>query len=224
MKNEYQKMEAIVGVTYRCNFRCLRCHTWKYPTRPEQEISLEVIKKLPKMAFANITGGEPFLRKDINEIGRIVADKCKRITIVTGGYFPKKVVEFTKANPDIGIRVSLEGLPTSSNKLRGMPNGFDRSMQTLLDVAETGLKDIGFSITISDENYQDLMHLYRLSKHLKWEFATAVVHNSYYFHKMDNEIENKEAIKHEFYTLMEDFLKTKKIKKLVSGLVCGRNY
>lgn len=212
MTTNYSKLEAIVGVTYRCNFRCLRCHTWKFQTRPEEEVSLDVIKKLPNMAFANITGGEPFLRKDINEIGRIMADKCKRVTIVTGGYFPKRVVAFSKANPDIGIRVSLEGLPTSSNKLRGLSKGFDRSMQTLLDLADTGLKDIGFSITISDENYKDLNHLYRLSEHLKWEFATAVVHNSFYFHKMDNHFENKEAIKAEFYKLMESFLKTGKPK------------
>lgn len=164
------------------------------------------------MAFANITGGEPFLRDDINEIGRIISDKCKRVTIVTGGYFPKKVVEFTKANPKIGIRVSLEGLPTSSNKLRGLPKGYDHSLQTLIDVAETGLEDLGFSITISDENYKELLTLYKLSKHLKWEFATAIVHNSYYFHKMDNEFENKEAIKQEFYKLMEEFLRSKKIK------------
>ena len=212
MTDSYRKLEAIVGVTYRCNFRCMRCHTWKFPTKPEEEVSLDVIKKLPEMAFANITGGEPFLRDDINEIGRIITDKCKRATIVTGGYFPQKVVAFSKANPRVGIRVSLEGLPTSSNTLRGLAKGFDRSMKTLLDVAETGLKDIGFSITISDENYKDLIDLYRLSKYSQWEFATAVVHNSYYFHKMDNTFENKEAIQHEFYRLMEEFLRTKKIK------------
>lgn len=39
-------------------------------TRPEDEITLDVIKKLPEMAFTNITGGEPFIRKDIPEIVR----------------------------------------------------------------------------------------------------------------------------------------------------------
>jgi MoaA/NifB/PqqE/SkfB family radical SAM enzyme len=190
----------------------LRCHTWKFPSKVEDEISLDILKKLPEMAFANITGGEPFLRKDINEIGRIISDRCKRATIVTGGYFTKKVLEFSKKNPSIGIRVSLEGLPTSSNKLRGLPKGYDHSMRTLIELAETGLKDLGFSITISDENYKDLMPLYNLSRHLNWEFATAVVHNSYYFHKMDNEFECAEKIKKEFYDLMEAFLESKKVK------------
>jgi len=164
------------------------------------------------MRFANITGGEPFLRKDINEIGRIIAGKCKRATIVTGGYFTKKVIEFSKQNPTIGIRVSLEGLPHSSNKLRGLSKGYDHSMRTLLELAETGLKDVGFSITVSDENYQDLLHLYQLAKHLKWEFATAVVHNSYYFHKLDNEFEHADEIKREFGRLMKEFLRSRRIK------------
>ena len=205
-------MEAIIGVTYRCNFRCLRCHTWKFPSKVEDEISLDVIKKLPNTAFANITGGEPFLRNDINEIGRILSDKCKRITIVTGGYFTKRIVEFSKRNPKVGIRVSLEGLPSSSNKLRGLKKGYDHSMRTLIELAETGLKDLGFSITISDENYKDLLPLYKLSELLNWEFATAVVHNSYYFHKLDNEFEHATEIKNEFYNLMGEFLKSKRIK------------
>ena len=56
-----------VIVTYRCNAHCNMCDCFRDPTRPEEEITLEDIKKLPEMAFTNITGGEPFIRKDIPE-------------------------------------------------------------------------------------------------------------------------------------------------------------
>jgi MoaA/NifB/PqqE/SkfB family radical SAM enzyme len=212
LKTNNNKLEAIIGVTYRCHFRCKRCHTWKFQSKKKDEITLDELKKLPDMAFANITGGEPFLRQDINEIGRIISEKCKRVTIVTGGYFTKKVLDFSKKNPQIGIRVSLEGLSQSSNSLRGLKKGFDYSMRTLIALADAGLKDLGFSITLSDENYQDLLPLYQFAKQLKWEFATAVVHNSYYFHKLDNKLEKKEEVKDEFFKLMEAFLRSKKIK------------
>jgi len=205
-------MEAIIGVTYRCNYRCLRCNIWKYPSPEEDEISLDVIRKLPHLKFANITGGEPFLRSDINEIGKIVADKTDRATIVTTGFFRRKAVAFSKANPGIGIRISLEGLPKASDKLRGIPGGFDRSMRTLLELADTGLKDLGFSITLSDENYKDLMVLYNLAEKMNLEFATAVVHNSYYFHKTDNFFEHKDDIAGEFKNLMKAFLRTRRVK------------
>ena len=57
-----------VIVTYRCNARCNMCDCFKDPTRPEEEITLEDIKKLPEMAFTNITGGEPFIREDLKDL------------------------------------------------------------------------------------------------------------------------------------------------------------
>lgn len=48
-----------VIVTYRCNAHCNMCDCFRDPTRPEDEITLDVIKKLPEMAFTNITGGNP---------------------------------------------------------------------------------------------------------------------------------------------------------------------
>ena len=50
-----------VIVTYRCNARCNMCDCFKDPTKPSEEITLEDIKKLPEMAFTNITGGEYYL-------------------------------------------------------------------------------------------------------------------------------------------------------------------
>jgi len=59
---------ASIIVTYRCNAKCVMCHTWKYPSRPEEEFKPELLEKLPFIDTINITGGEPFLRKDIYDI------------------------------------------------------------------------------------------------------------------------------------------------------------
>ena len=39
-----------VIVTYRCNAHCNMCAGFKYPTKPEEEITMDVIRKLPAMA------------------------------------------------------------------------------------------------------------------------------------------------------------------------------
>lgn len=65
-----RKLYGSIIITYRCNARCNMCDCFKDPSRPDEEITLETIKKLPEMAFTNITGGEPFIRKDIGEIVR----------------------------------------------------------------------------------------------------------------------------------------------------------
>ena len=65
-----KKLNGTVIVTYRCNARCSMCNRYKAPSKPEEEISIETIKKLPKMYFTNITGGEPFIRTDLKDIVR----------------------------------------------------------------------------------------------------------------------------------------------------------
>jgi len=68
-----KKLNGTVIVTYRCNARCSMCNRYKAPSKAEEEISIETIKKLPKMYFTNITGGEPFIRTDLKEVVRELA-------------------------------------------------------------------------------------------------------------------------------------------------------
>jgi radical SAM protein with 4Fe4S-binding SPASM domain len=206
------RMEASIITTYRCTNRCQMCHIWKFPTKPEEEFRPSLLKTLPKLSFCNITGGEPFLRDDIDEITHILIQKAKRIVISTNGYFVQKILDLGKKYRTIGIRISVEGLSATNAKLRGTRNGFDRALTALIELKRLGLKDIGFGITVSDRNAEDLLQLYQLSRALKMEFATAVVHNSYYFHKYDNRIVRKEEVIKNFKILIIRLLKTWKLK------------
>ena len=205
-------MEGIVGLTYRCNAKCVMCNTWQHPTKPEEEIKPVHLEKLPPMQFTNITGGEPFLRNDIDEIVHVVRKKTKRLVISTNGFFTDRILEVAKKNTNIGIRISIEGLPKANDELRGINDGFDKGMRTLVELHHLGLKDIGFGITVSDRNAKDLLELFKLANAMKLEFATAVVHNSYYFHKFDNEIKEKELVTAEFQKLVKELLKSNRIK------------
>lgn len=51
-----------------------------------------------------------------------------------------------------------------------------------------GIKDIGFGIVISDKNVSDLVNIYRICAGLGVEFGGSTMHNSFYFHKDDNYI------------------------------------
>ena len=81
-----------VIVTYRCNAHCNMCDCFKDPTRPEEEITLDDIRLLPEMAFTNITGGEPFIRKDIGDIVEALYKKRNRIVISTNAYFTDRIL------------------------------------------------------------------------------------------------------------------------------------
>jgi MoaA/NifB/PqqE/SkfB family radical SAM enzyme len=190
------------------------CDVWHHPSRPQDEITVEDIKKLPSgLRFINITGGEPFIRQDIAEIIEILRKKTKRIVISTNGFFTDKIVELCEKYNDLGIRISIEGLQKTNDAIRGIPDGFDRGLRTLLTLRRLGIKDIGFAMTVQSMNCKDLLHLYELSNALNYEFATATLHNSHYFHKLDNRVNDKDMVCNEFSKLIVELLKSKSIKK-----------
>lgn len=184
---------ASIVVTYRCNARCHMCNTWQFPSEPTEEIGVRELAKLPCIPTVNVTGGEPFLRDDLSDLLDVLRGKARRVVISTNGYLTDRIVETARRHPWIGIRVSIEGLPKANDELRGLPDGFDHGLRTLLALHRLGLKDIGFGITLSDRNVDDLLDLYALSEMMGLEFATAAVHNSFYFHKDDNRFERPEA-------------------------------
>lgn len=200
-------MEAAVIVTYRCQSRCRRCRIWKYPTRPEEEFAPGLLQKLPRLSFCNITGGEPFLRDDIGDIVRILRTKARRTVISTNGLLTEKILALAGRDRSLGIRVSLEGLAGTNDSLRGIPGGFERGLETLRALKKMGLKDIGLAVTVSDENFRDLPDLHRLAKGLGLEFATAAVHNSFYFHTEDNALNRGAEAAIAFEALSAELLK-----------------
>lgn len=207
------KLHGSIIVTYRCNAKCNMCDVWHYPTKPSEEIGLDVIKKLPEMFFVNVTGGEPFVRQDLPEIIDELHKKANRIVLSTNGYFTERIVELCKRHPDLGIRISIEGLKEANDLIRIMPGGYDRTQNTLKRLQKMGLKDIGFGMTVQDLNCHDIVPLYLLAQGLSYEFATATLHNSHYFHKWDNLIKNKDEVIAEFEKLIKLMLRSKRVKE-----------
>lgn len=195
--------DASIILTYRCPMKCKMCNIWFNPTKKDAEIKAADLRTLPRLKFINLTGGEPFVREDLAEI----VEECYKHTDRTSSPRPDgskiKSVALAKQFPNIGIRISIEGLSCKNDELRGHAGGFDKGLRTLLTLKQMGLKDIGFGCTVSNNNSKDMLSLYQLSLSLGMEFATAAFHNSYYFHKDDNVITNKDEVCKNFEQLIE---------------------
>lgn len=194
--------DACIILTYRCQMRCKMCNIWQNPSDKKKEITAKELQMLPTgFEFINLTGGEPFLRDDLTDIIQVLSPKTKRIVISTSGYHYEKIIDIVPRFSNVGVRVSIEGLSRKNDELRGRDGGFDRGLKTLLGLKQKGVKDIGFGITVSNHNSEDMLWLYELGKSMKLEFATAAFHNSYYFHKNDNVITNVDEVCNNFRTL-----------------------
>ena len=72
--------------TFRCNAKCNMCNIWQHQTKPEEEIDYHYYEKLPAGLRINITGGESTIRKDIDDIFRILYPKASLLELSTNGY------------------------------------------------------------------------------------------------------------------------------------------
>lgn len=201
-------------VTKRCNAKCQMCNCHLYPTKPEEEFGLSIIDKLPYMESTTITGGEPFIRNDLEEIIQHLQNKTKRILINTNGYYTDRIVRLCKRFPKVGIRVSIDGLEQTHDQIRGIDGIYARAMKTLEEVEKIrGKHDLGIGFCVQDCNYKELIPMFQWAEKRKYEFGITVVQNSEFFNKKDNTINATEEIIRELEKLQKGYLQTTSPRK-----------
>jgi MoaA/NifB/PqqE/SkfB family radical SAM enzyme len=112
--------------------------------------------------------------------------------------------------PDVAFRISIEGLPQRNDQLRGIINGFEQALKTVIRLKQVGVKNIGFGIVISDRNIFDLLDLYHLCVMMNIEFGSSTMHNSFYFHKYDNQVKDLNGTVEEMHKFIEVLLQSKR--------------
>ncbi|MCK9555486.1 radical SAM protein [bacterium] len=210
-KNIKYPEEACFISTYRCNAKCVMCGIWQKRAGEGKEIGPSDLKKLPScFKRINISGGEPSLRDDLPDIVEALRSKSRKIDISTNGYLTEKLVETGRKFPDTAFRISLEGMRELNDRLRGLKDGFKKAMESVEKLKSAGVKDIGLSIVISDRNKDDLLKLYRMAVEMDLDLSSSVMHNSFYFNKFDNKIEDVEGTVIEVRKFVEQLLKSKR--------------
>lgn len=174
---------AIIAVTLNCNSRCIMCNIWQ--NRIKNELDPSYYLKLPStLTDINITGGEPFLRKDIVEIVRNMkkAAPKARLILNTNGFMPHKIKTDMKKiiaiDPKFAFRVSIDGIGKAHDDIRGIPGGYKKCIETLTIVKKLGVKDIGISFTLIKQNVEELPKVQQFCKQRGYEFSLTVATNS----------------------------------------------
>ena len=178
-------------LTKRCNARCEMCNIWKLKTR--DDLTVNELKKLGKsknlrnVMFLGISGGEPFIRKDLVEAVLALSKNMKllkEIRFSTNGSITEKIVAdieilLKKVKCRIDVTISLDGIGKAHNEVRGFPGLYKKVTQTIDSLREVQKRekrlDIGIRFTMLPSNYKELMILYRLSKRKEVGFTFKLV-------------------------------------------------
>jgi molybdenum cofactor biosynthesis enzyme MoaA len=93
------------------------CEIWKYPTRKEEEITADVVSKLPdNLGRVNLTGGEPMIREDVEELAKILYKKAKLVEISTNGFFTERIINIANKFPRVMIFLLWERVEQMNNE------------------------------------------------------------------------------------------------------------
>lgn len=206
-------MDLAIILTYRCDSHCSMCHIWKNPTHPDYEVDLRTLERLPGgFDYLNVTGGEPTLREDLEEICDALYPKTKKLEINSNGLHIEKLLRIVKKHPDVKIRLSVEGFEQTNDAIRGERGGFKKKMSAIRSLIEAGGCDLGFATTFQDENVEEVVGLFREAHAMGLEFATSALHNGFQFHKNDNFVYDRVHVARKIEDLVTEMLKTWSIK------------
>ncbi len=189
------------------------CFVWQNPTSPMEEVSLETLEKLPPgFDNANISGGEPTLRRDLPEIVDIIYPKARITEISSNGLYPERLVPIIKKYPDIKVRFSLEGDEATSNAIRGEKDGYATKVRGLQRLREAGGTDLGFATVIQDENISQLVSIFEKAHSAGFELSTSTLHNAWQFYKNDNFFYDRTQVAKQVEEFITSLLKTNTVK------------
>jgi len=178
-------------VTHRCNARCKHCFIdFKNEDLFKDELSLQEIKELSKsfgdcLFNINITGGEPFLRKDLFNIVKIYLQNTsvESIYITTNGYFTDLIKNFIdqlitlNTNKKVIFSISIDNFENQHDKFRNVNGLFKRALSSYNLIKNYNSSNIvsNIGITVSNHNYKNVVELYEQLKKKDVKSVTATI-------------------------------------------------
>ena len=176
-KAEYQLNSIYLYLTDRCNLKCRHC--WIEPLHYEgrkesgDEFDLRFLKKAIGDAReiglnrVKLTGGEPFLRKDILDIIAFLHDQEITIDIETNGtLMDKEICEVLRTNSVNQVSVSLDSMTEEQHEtFRGVKGCYQDAVKGLSLLAESGIST-QLIMTLYKENVSEIERLVDLSSRM----------------------------------------------------------
>lgn len=136
-------------VTSKCNAKCSFCFYWEELNQAKNELTLEEIEKITRnfdndLYHVILTGGEPFLRKDLADIAIAYHKNAgtKKIAMVTTGFLTQKILSDVKKIFDacpklsISLSLSLNGLYEDMENVTKLKDNFNKFLETYRGLVE----------------------------------------------------------------------------------------
>ncbi|MCC6168173.1 MAG: radical SAM protein [Caldilineaceae bacterium] len=157
-----------------CNMKCEHCFYWTSLNKRDDLSAEEIFalsRSLGRLENLNLSGGEPFLRKEFAEICRhfVQHNQVRQIYVPSNGYFTDKMVAAVngvleeEALDLFVVELSLDGMPEFHDTFRVAKHAFRHAMESYDALAEIQQRDPRLRIhaisTATDVNIDQIRQL-----------------------------------------------------------------
>jgi radical SAM protein with 4Fe4S-binding SPASM domain len=149
-------------LTYWCQYRCKTCNIWQ--RKPVDELTtgeiVTFVRENPHLTWVDFTGGEIFLRPDIDAVFDAAVSGWRRLALLhfpTNGFLTDRIVSSVEKIAGRGpaqtvVTVSLDGDEQTNDEIRGIKGGFQRQIATFNALRRIPGITTVFGVTLSAYN------------------------------------------------------------------------
>ncbi|MDF2954694.1 radical SAM protein [Candidatus Alkanophaga liquidiphilum] len=155
-------------VTKRCNLRCIHCAIRADVLDKSEELSIDEIESLIDSLsslgtmYLSMSGGEPFLRKDIFDLIKYGKSRGLGLHISSNGtLITKGIAKRLNALGLDAITISLDAVtPEIHDEIRGVKGVFEKAVSAIKNLIECKRHtQVGINAIVTDLNFHELPEL-----------------------------------------------------------------
>lgn len=157
-----------------CNMNCKMCYvrmskeeqakTGRRELTADEWISYANDASKLGMMTLLLTGGEPFLREDLEEISAKVQEKGIMVNMNSNAtLINEKTIQWLKKNPPARVNVTLYGSSNKSyERLCGNPGGYDQAVRGIHLLREAGIY-VSINLSLTPDNVNDMQEIFQFA-------------------------------------------------------------
>lgn len=166
-------ISTYIAVTHRCMYHCWHCSASRFMECPGKDLTTEdlltVVKKIKNLGVGIIgfTGGEPLLRKDLEQAISLAAGgshmPCMTLLFTTGYNLTLERAESLKKAGLFGIAISLDHInPEDHDRMRGVEGAYVNALKAIHNAKLAGLYTM--TQTMCTRDLLETGEIYKLAK------------------------------------------------------------
>ncbi len=164
---DYYPFFCNLQLTKRCNLTCLHCGFSCGKEYGEELTTNELTKLVEQLSELKceriqLTGGEPLIREDWEEIVDAITGRSIEVTLISNGVLiTDKIAKRIKESGISTVGISVDGIEETHNFLRNNSRSFNNCLRAITNLSNHGVS-VGVLTTINILNLDELENIRQL--------------------------------------------------------------